>query len=267
MTPKQKFTNILLGTSIILSLSGCGHAAKNFKIADSYKSSLSKDNNLAIITDVCLRVDESGEDTDHFAIYKSKEILTLLDTMFADNLKNSPFSIGYTINDSACAFYKRPSKNVKMVINEDDEIIAGDLPYYLSDEANKEYRAAVQRVLYRSVVSANDKHFSEVFFTDKKILNDLKLIKEVTSQNKLLIVAIKAGEVGATKKFGQSLKSAFLGGKVAVDYLHTYSVLIDMEQNKAIWTTQNIYKYPSLYDQDFYNTDYYSLAFKSLQNR
>jgi len=250
--------------AIVIGLSGCGTAAKNFKVNTNYKDTLSKDNTLAVITDVCIKMDESGEDTDHFAAHSSKKIVGLIDEMLNDKLDKSTYTIGYSKDKSMCAFYKSPSIGVNMVINEGDDIIKGNLPYFFNDVQDKIYRKAVQKVLNKTSKSANKNHFSDIFFTDKDMLDKIKLIKNTTGQSNLLIIAIRGGEVSSGKKLGQSFKSAFIGGKVHVDFLKTYAILIDMEQNKAVWTVSNVYKHADLYDEDFYKDTYYPLVLKSM---
>jgi len=264
MNKVQKRFKIILLISILFTITGCKTIPKNYKVSATYQKSLSKDKEIAVIIDMCILRDESGEDTDYFSVYSSKKAASLISEAIQNKLPESGYAISTISNDSMCDFYGKASKNINIVVNDGDEIIKSGLPYYYSDIDDK-YKEALHNVLVRTKLSANKKNFSNIFFVNKNIIDDLKILEKHFNTDKLLILAIRGRDISASKSFGQGFSASLFGGKVQLEYLQTHGILIDIKNNQAIWTLYNVYRSPFLYDEEFYNTSYYSKTLKSLE--
>lgn len=266
---------ILAMIFIVLSIGFSGCSTKFYKTSKGYKESMAKEKNIALVTDTCMYVDEIGDDGDHYSAPRSKKTLDLLNAVIENKLEKDGLNIGYIEDRTMCAFFSKKSYDINLVVAEDADVIKGELPYEYKNIDDTVYKKALKNILRNAFLSSKSlninkgSHFEENFLEDETVLKSLKIIKDYTKQDKLLVVMNKGMDVSAGKQFAQGATTAILTlgmvTRYSMDYIDAYAILIDMNKEKAIWTASSRFMRPDLYDEDFYEDDYYEKILVSLE--
>jgi len=267
---KKTFKTINIGlTGAFLAISFSGCSSSKFYKADNYSKILKKNNNIALISDSCIKRDEVGEDADYFSISKSKKSATILNSVAKEKLSKKGFIIKHSENNTVCAFLPKPYPNIKIKTNEKNETKEESLPYFHTEIKDKEYKNALLNLLQTSFKTVSKKDdFQKIFFEDKSIVKSLDIVAKKTKQDKLLVILNRGVDVSAGKGIGQAVLTGILTlGMVVyrnVDFLDSYAILIDVKNREVLWTTSKRFKQPNMYDKSWYEDTYYTYILESL---
>ena len=267
---KLSIIKLTLAT-VFLSILVGGCSSKTYTFNSGYKNAMKKNKKIALISDSCIYHDEVGEDNDYLSIYKSKKSTTLLNDVVKEKLNKNGLHVNYLENRIICGLFEKSSKDMKIKIDENSSIQRVNLPYSYQKIEDKKYKKALKNILlnaHKTALKQGD--FEEFFFSDKSIDKSLKIIKDKSQQNKLLVLINNGTEVSAGKSIGQAVLSTVLTlglfSSRNVDFIDSYAVLIDLEEKKVLWRSEVRLKKVSLFDfdKDWYEDEYYNKVLKPL---
>lgn len=264
---RKLVTYAFVSSIAIFGLTGCGGGAKFYSIKNDFNTHIKKDSNIGIIADSCISVDGIGDDGDMFSITKSKEAANASMDGLKKAFDENGLKVNYTDSKSVCAYFKKPSLNVNISLD-DEKIIKGNLPYF-TEQLDIEYENALKDVLQTSYLSAvSGSNFQKTFLKSENIEESLEVLKRKTNQNKILIL----NTFGKDVKFSKSLAQGLVTGVLTlglysshdVDFMKLYAVLIDLDKKEAIWSSAMSYKKPDMYDNEWYKDTYYNKTVRSI---
>ena len=269
MTKLSIKTTILTTALVSILFTGC--SSKTYTFGAGYTSAMKRDTKIALISDSCIFHDEVGEDNDYLSIYKSKKSTTLLNNVVKEKFNKNGLHVNYLENRIICGSSEKPSTDIKIKIDENSSIQRASIPYFYQEIADKKYKKALKNILVNAHKTAlKQKNFEEFFFLDKSIKKSLKIIKDKSQQNKLLVLINNGTEVSAGKSIGQAVLSTIMTFGILssrnVDFIDSYAVLIDLEEKKVLWRSSVRLKKTSLFDFDkeWYEDEYYNKVLKPL---
>jgi len=246
-------------TLLILLLSSCATTPTNrfIRTNPSIDKHLPQMTTIGVVNDVCLLMDDVGDD--YHSIEASKSAASLMLQGAKAYLKEKKgYQVNFQLSPTVCSF-KDSEEKMNVAQEKGTETFYENSPFFVSESVKNDqsYEKALIHVIkqVQNSVEQNEHSPSELFSKDDKIRDSLKVIAERANTEILFVINGNGVVVSTGKAIGQAvLTTVFTLGLVTArntSYLDSYAALIDLKKGEMLWSNSlRIKDDPT--DEDFY---------------
>ncbi|MDX9901921.1 MAG: hypothetical protein RBT22_10585 [Aliarcobacter sp.] len=255
-----------IGTFLFI---GCSSKPIHHTLSPNYENSIkSQENNTLIFIDSCIYSENIGDNNDNWSVYKSKKVNSKIYDVTKNSLQKKGFKINELKTPFMCGFFRLPTPNIKIKIHEDDDSFVGELPYALNPEIDKKFNDALTRISQSSYEESNLIGKINQIMKSHNLNQDFEYIKEITGQDKILVINNYSTDVSKERKIAQGVSTLVLSLGLFTYHQYglfkTYVTLIDLNKQEVIWKTALQFGTPNFDNDDFYNKTYKEIVLESI---